>query len=76
MRPFCNTIYVLVVTRNINVVQVVLLGKVGNSFDYWGSIVGNNFVKSTLATDDVLKYPFSNSVGIFSSKHSEFRIMD
>ena len=76
MRPFCYTVSALVVTGYENVVQVVLLGEVGDCFDDRGSVIGNDFVKSAPMTDDVFKYPFRDSVGIFSSEHSEFGVMD
>ena len=76
VRPICYAISALVVTGYADVVQMVLLGEVCNCFDDWGSVIGNNFVKSTPTTDDVFKYPFSNSVGIFLSEHSEFGVMD
>ena len=76
MRPLYNAVSLLVVTGYVDVIQVVLLGKASNCFDDWGSIVGNDFVKSTLVTDDVFKYPFSDSIGIFPSEHVEFGVMD
>ena len=76
VRPLCYTVGALVVTGYANVVQVVLLGEVCDCFDDRGSVIRNNFIKSAPTTDDVFKYPFSNSVGIFSSEHSEFGIID
>ena len=76
MRPFCYTVSALVVTGYENVVQVVLLGEVGDCFDDRGSVIGNDFVKSAPTADDVFKYPLSDSVGIFSSEHAEFGIVD
>ena len=55
MRPFCYTVSALVVTGYANVVQVVLLGEVGDCFDDWGSVIDNNFVKSAPMADDVFK---------------------
>ena len=76
VRPLCYAVSAFVVTGNANVVQMVLLSEMCDCFDDWGSVIGNDFVKSAPTTDDVFKYPFSNSVGIFLSEHLEFRIMD
>ena len=76
VRPLCYAVSAFVVTRNANVVQMVLLGKMCDCFDDRGSVIGNDFVKSTPTTDDVFKYPFRDSVGIFSSEHSESGVMD
>ena len=76
VRPFCYAVSVLVVTRYADVVQVVLLGEVCNCFDDRGPVIGNDFVKSAPTADDVFKYPLSDSVGIFSSEHAEFGIVD
>ena len=54
---------------------MVLLSEVSNCLDDWESVVSNDFINSTPATDDVFKYPFSNSISIFSSEHMEFRVI-
>ena len=52
VRPFCYTVSV---PRYVNVVQMILLGKVCDCFDDRRSVIGDNFVKSAPMTDDVFK---------------------
>lgn len=74
MTTFDNTVGAGVVWRDLNVEDVVL-AKLSSEFSgERGSVVGDNLVDTTPATDNVLKDELSSGLSSIRAEHAEFRV--
>ena len=65
MRTLSDTISTRVVPRYPDVSEVVSLFQVGECFDKWRPIVGNDLAKCTPSAQDVFEDPISNGLHRF-----------
>ena len=64
-----------VVSRDVDVVDVVSLAEVLNSFDPRSTVVSDNLYQGAPLPDEATKKPLSDSLGCLPVEHVEFRLM-
>ena len=75
MRLLDYVIGMRIVTRDVNISNVVFLGKMGKSFDKGWFIVRDNFNEGAPSTKDVFKDPVGKCCASLVVKHAKLGVM-
>ncbi|ETW80775.1 hypothetical protein HETIRDRAFT_115944 [Heterobasidion irregulare TC 32-1] len=75
MWPFDNAIGAGIVPQYSNVQNVILLGKMGESFDEGWLVIGNNLDEGAPATENILEDPVGEGGAGLVAEHAELRIV-
>ena len=59
-----------VISRDLNVVNVVSLAQIVKGFNKGGAVVCDNFTKSTLSAKNIVEYPIANGLRGLSAKNA------
>ena len=75
MRPFHDAICMRVISRDLNVANVVSLAQIIEGFNKGGAIVHDDLRKSAPLAKDIIKYPIADGLCGLRAKNAIFRIV-
>ena len=62
MHPFHNAVCARVISRDLNVANVVSLAQIIEGFNKGGAVVHDNLRKSTPSAKDIIEYPIADGL--------------
>ena len=75
MHSFYNAIHARVISRYLNVANVIALAQIVKGLYECGAVVHDNFTKSAPSAKNIIEYPIADGLCSLSVKDAIFRIV-